>query len=97
MVSKINKDKFVEKMAENLKVLRNKRNLTQDELATKIGISRQTLMNIENKKRDMSWTTFIALITIFRAESSTSDLLEHFRIYTPELNIYLSSQEIRKH
>jgi DNA-binding XRE family transcriptional regulator len=81
------------KMADNLKVLRNKLNLTQEELAGKVGVSRQTLVSIENKKRDMSWNTFIALITVFRAESGTSDLLDYFGIYTRELCNYLVSPE----
>ena len=88
------KNETIEKMTDNLKVLRNKLNLTQDELAGKVGISRQTLVNIENKKRVMSWNTFVALITVFRAEHSTSDLLNHFGIYTEKLEEYLTSPEI---
>jgi DNA-binding XRE family transcriptional regulator len=91
MAEEFKKSEPMAKMAENLKVLRNKLDLTQDELAGKVGISRQTLVNIENKRRDISWNTFVALITVFRAESSTSDLLDHFGIYTTELNSYLIS------
>jgi DNA-binding XRE family transcriptional regulator len=76
-------------MASNLKVLRNKLGLTQEQIAEKIGVSRQTLANIENKKIEMSWNTFLALITVFRVEQSTSGLLEYFGIYTPELSEYL--------
>jgi DNA-binding XRE family transcriptional regulator len=80
-------------MTDNLRLLRNKLGLTQDVLASKIGISRQTLVNIENKKREMTWNNFLVLLTVFRAESSTSDLLNHFGIYTVELNRYLTSPE----
>jgi DNA-binding XRE family transcriptional regulator len=93
MAEVICKSALIAKMTENLKVLRNKLNLTQDELASKIGISRQTLVGIENRRRDMSWNTFVALIAVFRAECSTSDLLDHFGIYTAELNSYLTSPE----
>lgn len=93
MAEEFNRSEALAKMAENLKVLRNKLSLTQDELAGKVGISRQTLVSIENKKREMSWNTFVALITVFRAESSTSDLLEYFGIYSPELRRYLVSRE----
>lgn len=89
MVDEFDKAKSMIKMADNLKVLRNKLNLTQEELAGKIGISRQTLVSIENKKRNMTWNTFIALITVFRAEAGTSDLLDHFGIYTKELCDFL--------
>ena len=87
------RNEAVDKMTDNLKVLRNKLDLTQDELAGKVGIGRQTFVNIENKKRVMSWNTFVALITVFRAERSTSDLLDHFGIYTSQLEEYLTSPE----
>lgn len=93
MSEEVKKDELLEKMSKNLKVLRNKLGLTQGELALKIGISRQTLVNIENKKRVMSWSTFVALLTVFRAECSTSGLLDHFGIYTTELCKYLVSPE----
>jgi DNA-binding XRE family transcriptional regulator len=86
-----NKDELISKMTENLRLLRNKLGLTQDTLAGKIGISRQTLVNIENKRREMTWNNFLVLLAVFRAESSTSDLLDHFGICTTELNKYLTS------
>jgi len=87
------KHELISKMTENLKLLRVKLGFTQDMLAGKIGISRQTLVNIENKNRDMTWNNFLALLTVFRAESSTSALLDHFGILTVELNKYLTSPE----
>ena len=91
MQEEFRRNEAVEKMTANLKVLRNKLDLTQDELAGKIGISRQTLVNIENRKRPMTWNAFVALIAVFRAESSTSSLLDHFEIYSAELEEYLTS------
>ena len=88
-----NKDELISKMTENLRLLRNKLGLTQDALAKKVGISRQTLVNIENRKREMTWNNFLVLITVFRAEGGTSDLLDHFGIYTTALNKYLTSPE----
>lgn len=93
MQDEFRKNEAVDKMTANLKVLRNKLNLTQDELARRIGISRQTLVNIENRKRRMTWNAFVALIAVFRAESSTSDLLDHFGIYTARLEEYLTSSK----
>jgi DNA-binding XRE family transcriptional regulator len=87
----IDKNALMAKMTDNLMVLRNKLHLTQVDLAGKVGISRQTLVNIENKKRDMAWNTFVALVCVFREDNNTSALLEHFDIYTPELSKYLTS------
>ena len=91
MSDEFNKAELISMMSENLRLLRNKLGLTQDVLAGRIGISRQTLVNIENKKREMTWNNFLVLVTVFRAESSTSDLLDHFGIYTEELNKFLTS------
>lgn len=46
----INKDNLMASMADNLVVLRKKLDLTQAKLADKIGIGRQTLIDIEKKK-----------------------------------------------
>jgi DNA-binding XRE family transcriptional regulator len=89
----IDKSALMANMTENLMVLRNKLHLTQVDLAGKVGISRQTLVNIESKKRDMSWNTFVALVCVFREDDSTNDLLEHFGIYTTELSRYLTSSD----
>lgn len=93
MVVEINKDTLAQKMSENLLVLRSKLRLKQAEIAEKVGIGRQTYLEIENGKRAMQWNTFVALLAVFRADSSTSGLLEHFGIYTPELGKYLTSPE----
>lgn len=89
----INKDEYITRMAENLVVLRSKLRLKQTELANKAGISRQTLMAIENQRRSMSWNTFMSLLCIFRENESTNTLLTVFDIYTSELREYIQSQE----
>jgi DNA-binding XRE family transcriptional regulator len=91
--SGINKDNLMVSMADNLVVLRKKLDLTQAKLADKIGIGRQTLIDIEKKKRPMTWNIFVALLLVFRANSGTSDLLDYFCIYTVELNNYLTSSD----
>jgi DNA-binding XRE family transcriptional regulator len=89
----INKNELTKKMSDNLLMFRKKLRLKQAELAEKIGISRQTLLEIEKGRRTMQWNTFVALLTVFRADCGTSDLLEYFGIYTPELGRYLISTE----
>jgi len=48
-----------------IKVLRAQNNLTQEELAQKIGISRQALSNIENGKVEPSGRIVIKIANIF--------------------------------
>lgn len=92
MAMEINKDEYTSKLAENLVVLRSKLRLKQTDLAKKAGISRQTLMAIENQQRNMSWNTFMSLLCIFRENESTNSLLLVLDIYTSELCEYLYSE-----
>ena len=52
------KNELIRNMTENIVVLRTKLNITQSELASRIGVSRHTLMAIENKQRIMTWGLF---------------------------------------
>lgn len=58
-----------------LPVLRAKARVSQEELAQRIGISRQTYSSLETGKRDMSWTTFLALIAFFQNNENTNKMI----------------------
>ena len=77
------KEKLVKNMAENLPVLRKKANLTQEKLASLTGVSRSTIITIENKKK-MSWSMLLCLILVFSQFRETEPLLRVFEIYTEE-------------
>ena len=62
---------IVELLRKELPVLRAKARISQEDIAEKIGISRQTYSSIETGKREMSWTTFLALIAYFQNNEST--------------------------
>lgn len=93
MAEEINKGELMSLMAEKLVLLRTNLGMKQGELASKVGISRQSLYEYENKKRPMTWNTFLALLSVFREDKSTGDLLEHFGIYSLELSKFLTSPE----
>lgn len=93
MADEINKDKLTKKMSDNLVVLRTKLRLKQSELAEKVEISRQALLEIEKGKRTLQWNVFFALLSVFREDSGTNDVLSHYGICTPELGGYLVSPQ----
>ena len=82
---------YMARMAENLVILRKKIGLTQAELANRVGISRQTLMDIENKKRSMSWNAFMSLYGLFRENEDTNSLLVFYAIATDELSKFFAN------
>ena len=94
MAGEINKDELTKKMSDNLVVLRTKLRLKQSELPEKVGISRQALLEIEKGKRTLQWNVFVALLSVFREDRGTNDLLSYYGIYTPELARYLVSPPV---
>ncbi len=84
------KEKLIENMTQNLPTLRAKAALSQARLAEMIGVSRQTLVAVENKKRKMSWSIFMSCFLVFHKNSETNLLMKVYEIYSNELDTYLS-------
>lgn len=85
-----NRDLLVERMADNLPVLRKKLKLSQEELAKIVGSSRYTVMLYETKKRKMPWNIFLSLVLLFEKNEETAVLLRALDIYTSELDLFLN-------
>ena len=80
---------LIDNMTENLPMLRKKLEITQEELANLIGVSRSTIMAIENQKREMTWNMFLSLVLIFTKNKDTDMLLNVLEIYTDKLNDFI--------
>ena len=83
---------LLDKMTENLPVLRKKLKLSQENLAKFIGSSRYTVMLIETKKRRMTWNTFLSLVLLFDKNEETAVLLKALEIYTEDLDKMIKQQ-----
>lgn len=68
-------DKVITEFCSNLKQLRQSAGWTQEELAKRIGVTRQTITAIETKKMIPSTTLFLALAGIFVIGASISPIL----------------------
>ena len=62
-------------MASNLPTLRAKANLSQDDLAERLGFTRQTISALEGKKRNMQWSTFSAMTLFFSKDAEIYQLM----------------------
>jgi len=85
-MDEIKKKELIEHLADNLAMLRTSLGLTQAELAEKVGLSRHTLMAVEKKQREMTWSTFLSLVLIFTKNKKTDKLLNVLEIYTDGLH-----------
>ena len=86
----IDREKLVSLMSNNLQILRLKVDVSQEELADILGVTRQTISALETGQRNMSWTIFLALVLLFLKNKDTKHLMIALGIYTKELNEYLS-------
>ena len=89
-MTKDEKNALMKTMAENLPILRSKLNLSQEELAILLGVTRQTISSFESNQRKMTWSVFLALILIFFRNEPTKKLLVPLNIYTPALTDFLN-------
>lgn len=89
----IQKNILIENMTSNLPTLRKKMDISQEGLATMIGVSRSTIATIENKKKTMTWNMFLSLILVFTKNEGTDKLLNVMEIYTNELNEFIKNTE----
>lgn len=78
------KSELIDKLSNELQILRIKASLSQEELASIIGLSRQTYNSIESKKKEMSWRICFPLLMYFDHNPVTHDLLRALGIYPLE-------------
>lgn len=82
--------KYKNALADNLPMLRTKLKLTQESLARMMNISRHTIIGIENRNRDMTWPTYLALIYIFQQNPETAKLLDILNLTPREFDEILN-------
>lgn len=85
MLTDAEKDSFIDMMTPNLILLRTKAEISQDEIAGIVGISRQTYSAIERKIRKMSWTTYLSLLFFYDYNQKTHQLLRSLAVFPDEL------------
>ena len=83
------KTAYIDKLAENLSMLRAKAGVTQGDVADRIGIARQTYSAIECGRSRMSWNTFMSLIFFFKENKKTKDVIELLGIYDDMLDNFI--------
>lgn len=87
------KDAYIEKLTSKLVALRAQANISQQELANMIGVSRQTFYAMENRKRRMSWNTYMSLILVFDTVEETKQMLRDLDAYPTELMQRMQNQK----
>ena len=78
-------DEYIDALIKNLPVLRAATKMTQAQLADKVGVSRQTIVSIETRKRPMPWTLYLAIMFVFGQYEESKILLFKLNLFSSEL------------
>ena len=62
----MNRDEFVSKVNEELKLVRTEYGYNQERMSNALGISKKTLVEIEKGRSSLGWSGAVALCTIFQ-------------------------------
>jgi len=62
----MSKDEIIRLISERMRLIRVEVDYTQDKMAEIIGISKKTLVQIEKERNEASWTTVVAVVSLFR-------------------------------
>ena len=89
-------NRCIEILSNELPILRKMTNLTQKDLANILGVSRQTITNIESGSSKMKWSLFLAIMFIFELDHNTSEYLKNIDILYSELKEWLIKERGEK-
>ena len=79
----------IELLTDQLPALRDKLRLTQREFAAVIGISRQSVIDLEHKNRKITRAVLIAMLTFFSLRRETAQLLYEKNLYNMDYVVSL--------
>lgn len=72
---------YMDKFIKNLPVLRAATNMTQALLADNVGVSRQTVVAIETRRRPLPWTLYLAMVCVFQNNENSKNMIESFELF----------------
>ena len=75
------RDELIMTLTAELPVMRARLGMSQEGMASAIGVSRQTYSAIETRTKKMSWTMFMALIAVLDMNEATSVMLDQIPDY----------------
>ena len=79
------KKRLIAALTPHLAILRTQAEVSQEELANLIGVSRQTYSAIERKIRKMSWNTYLSLVLFYDHNQKTHRLMRRLSLFPTEL------------
>lgn len=76
---------YTDKMVQHLPLLRASAQLTQNQLAKKLGVTRPTIVAIESERRPLQWYMYLAMVLVFMQEDVSRKLIESLELFDESL------------
>ena len=76
---------YADKMVGYLPVLRAAANITQNQLAKRLAVTRPTIMSIETRKRPLQFHLYLAMVLVFMQNEDSKKLLDSFELFDGNL------------
>lgn len=92
MPQKKDRVRLVDELTDMLVVLRTKADISQEDVAYAIGVSRQTYGAIERRDRRMTWNTYLSLILLYDYNGKTRSMLRSSPAFPSEMERNLSGR-----
>lgn len=92
MENKVLFDVCIRSLTEKLPILRKMTGMTQKDLAEILGVSRQTITNIESGTLKMKWSLFLAIMFIFGIDQNSAVYLKTIDLPYAELKEWLGTK-----
>lgn len=84
--SKEDQEKLENRLASELSALRGKIGASQEEIASAVGVSRQTYSAYENHTRPIPWSMFLALLFFFDYIPCTHYMIRQLELFPTEFD-----------
>jgi DNA-binding XRE family transcriptional regulator len=72
---KITRDEIIEKVSRNFIDIRKELKLRQEDMANILGISKNTIVNVENSGKSFSWSVVMCVVLLFSSTQIIKDIL----------------------
>ncbi len=94
------KERLIAQLTDALPAIRARLDISQEELANRVGISRQTISLIETGKQAMTWVTFMALLALFENNKESLSQLSLIGFFDSEdfsMCLGIKQEEEKRH
>ena len=72
--------------------MRARARVSQETLAEKIGISRQSYNNFETGKKELTWTKFLALVAYFQNNETTKQIIDMIDNFNEDMTMIMEAK-----